>query len=359
MTRRDFLASAALALAAPLRANARAWPLGLNTYCLRFQRWNDRQLMDYCAAHKLDAIFLQDSLDPGVMDPRHWAEVRAWTKELGLRIETGGGALISKTPRPPAQAVAALRQNIERSKAMGSPIVRALMAGDRYSLPDDGPIERHVETAVAMLREVRTQAMDAGVKIAIENHKDLQAWQTRQLIETAGKEFVGSYLDTGNPVFVAEHPLTTIEELGPYAVSFHLRDSVVYELPDGIAVQWVPLGEGTLDFRALVARAAETMPPNVGIYCKPITGRPPVVLPVYADEFWTKWFPRARTRDFERFVALAKRGRPYEKAQITADVPGDRERYMEALKRQQLDHMELGLAYCRTVLKLGVRSNAT
>ena len=50
MTRRDFLASAALALAAPLRAGARAWPLGLNTYCLRFQHWNDRQLMDYCAA---------------------------------------------------------------------------------------------------------------------------------------------------------------------------------------------------------------------------------------------------------------------------------------------------------------------
>ena len=39
--------------------------------------------------------------------------------------------------------------------------------------------------------------MDAGVKIAIENHKELQAWETRQVIETAGKEFVGSYLDTG------------------------------------------------------------------------------------------------------------------------------------------------------------------
>jgi len=358
MTRRDFLASAALALTAPLHAAPRAWPLGLNTYCLRFQRWNDRQLMDYCAKQRLDAIFLQDSLDAGVMDPAHWADVRAWTKELGLRIETGGGALLSKTPRPAGQAVAALRRNIERSKAMGSPIVRALMAGDRYSLPDDGPIEKHIEAAIAILREVRSQALDAGLKIGIENHKDLQAWQTRQLIETAGKEFVGSYLDTGNPVFVAEHPLTTIEELGPYAVSFHLRDSVVYELPDGIAVQWVPLGEGTPDFRALVARAAELLPPNVGVYCKPITGRPPVVLPVYTDEFWTKWFPRARTRDFERFVGLAKRGRPYQKAQITADVGGDRERYMEALKRQQLDHMEQGLDYCRKALHLGIRETS-
>ncbi len=39
--------------------------------------------------------------------------------------------------------------------------------------------------------------MDAGLKIAIEIHKDLQAWEQRMLIEEAGKEFVGTYLDTG------------------------------------------------------------------------------------------------------------------------------------------------------------------
>ncbi len=79
-------------------APARQWKLGINTYCLRFWRWNDRQLIDYCIKEKLDAIFLQDSLDPGVMDPAHWAEVRAWTKDAGLHIETGGSALLPKTP---------------------------------------------------------------------------------------------------------------------------------------------------------------------------------------------------------------------------------------------------------------------
>ena len=196
--------------------------------------------------------------------------------------------------------------------------------------------------------------MDAGLKIGIENHKELQAWETRQLIETAGKEFTGSYLDTGNPVFVAEDPLTTVEQLGPYAVSFHLRDSVVYEHPDGIAIQWVPLGEGTIDFKSLVARAAAILPP-VHIYCKPITARPPVVLPVYSEEFWTKWFPRARSRDLARFLALARRGRPYDKPHIAADLPEVRDRYMEALKIQQLEHMRVSLDYCRKTLDLGIR----
>jgi 3-oxoisoapionate decarboxylase len=357
MTRRNFLGSA-LALAAPLSGAARQWPLGINTYCLRFQRWNDRQLFDYCVSQKLDAIFLQDSLDPGVMDPKHWAEVRAWSKDSGLHIETGGGAILPKDSAAYPRTVATLRKNIERAAAVGSPIVRALLAGDRYSMPDDGPVERHVETALKILREVRNQVMDAGLKIGIENHKELQAWQTRQLIETAGKEFVGSYLDTGNPVFVAEDPFTTVEELGPYAVSFHLRDSVVYEVPDGIAVQWVPLGEGTVDFKALVARANDILP-AVHIYCKPITGRPPVVLPVYSRDFWTKWFPKARAQDFARFLALAKRGRPYEKAQVAADTAELREPYMDALKRQQLEHMQRSLDYCRKDLNLGARWRST
>jgi sugar phosphate isomerase/epimerase len=348
----------ALALARPAalaRASvARRWPLGLNTYCLRFLRWNDRQLLDYCVKQKLDAVFLQDSLDPGVMDPKHWAEVRAWSKDLGFHLETGGGALLSKQPEDISRSVAELRKNVERAKAMGSPIVRALLASDRYSLPDNGPVEPHIETGIKILREVRSQVLDAGLKIAIENHKELMAWQTRQLIETAGKEFVGSYLDTGNPVFVAEDPMTTVEELGPYAVTFHLRDSVVYDHPDGVAVQWVPLGEGTIDFKALVARAAQLMP-EVYLYCKPITARPPVVIPVYSDEFWTKWFPKGRSRDLERFLALARRGRPYDQPHLMADLPAVRNRYIEALKVQQLDHMERSLTCCRKTLDLGVR----
>lgn len=346
------------ALAAPA-ASAVHWPLGINTYCLRFQRWNDRQLIDYCAAQKLDAIFLQDSLDPGVMDPKHWAEVRQWVKDSGLtRIETGGGAILPKTKDAFDTSVATLRKNVERAAALGSPIVRALLASDRRAMPP-GPVEMHIETTLRVLRAVRSQVLDAGVKIAIENHKELQAWETRQLIETAGKDFVGSYLDTGNPVFVFEDPTTTVEELAHLAVTFHLRDSVVYEVPGGVAVQWVPLGEGTVDFKKIVARARELMAPGVNIYCKPITARPPETLPLTSDSAdgkeWWDLFPRARAKDMARFIALAKRGRPYDKAMVVEDVAGRPEAYAEALKFQQREHMERSLEYCRRQLNLGVR----
>ena len=68
------------------------YPLGFNTYCLRAFRWPDLKLLDYAASLKLDAVFLQDSLDPAAQDPAHWREVKDAAQRLGLKIETGGGA---------------------------------------------------------------------------------------------------------------------------------------------------------------------------------------------------------------------------------------------------------------------------
>ena len=155
-----------------------------------------------------------------------------------------------------------------------------------------------METAIRVLKGVRAQAMDAGLKIAIENHKDLHAWETRAVIEAAGTDFVGSYLDTGNPVFIFEDPMTTVETLGPLAVTVHLRDSVVYEVPRGAAVQWVVLGDGVNDFLQIVAKVREVCPP-VHIFIKPITGRPPVTMPYFDPEIW-KVYPRMRASELTR-----------------------------------------------------------
>ena len=88
------------------------FPIGLNTYCLRAFRWPDLKLLEYAASLKLDAVFLQDSLDPGVNDPAHWREVKDAAKRLGLHLETGTGASLPReSRRHPAfgQAAAATR----------------------------------------------------------------------------------------------------------------------------------------------------------------------------------------------------------------------------------------------------------
>ena len=80
-----------------------------------------------------------------------------------------------------------------------------------------------------------------------------------------------------------------------------------------------------------------------------------MVLPVYSEEFWTKWFPGGRSQDFARFLALARRGRAWDKPHLMADTNELRDRYIDALKIQQMAHMEQSLTYCRKVLDLGVK----
>ena len=209
-----------------------------------------------------------------------------------------------------------------------------------------------------LLREVRSQAMDAGVKIAVEVHKDLQAWEHKMLLDEVGADFVGIYLDTGNPVFVLEHPLTPVETLAPYTVTFHLRDSVVYEHPRGVAVHWVPLGEGLIDFHEVMALARQHCP-DVVVYVKPITGRPAETLPYLEPEFWTS-YPDARSRDLARFLSLAKKGVPYDKPIVNEDLQGRKlpAHLLPAIQQQQLEHMARSLRYAKDELGLGVRAHA-
>jgi 3-oxoisoapionate decarboxylase len=355
MNRRDFLLTTAGAAALPLAAAPATFPMGLNTYCLRSLRWQDAQLLEYAANQQMDAIFLQDSLDPKVMDAAHWRDVREQAARLGLKLETGGGGIFPKDAAAFDQSVATLRKNIERASAMGSPLVRCVIASQRSALPAV-PMEQNVDTVVKLLKTVRSQVMDSALKIAIEVHKDLQAWELKQLIEMAGPEFVGVYLDTGNPPFVMENPQRTLETLGQYALTVHLRDSIIFEHPDGIAVQWVPLGDGIIDFKTYLTRAAQLCP-KVTVYIKPITGRLPQVLPVYDRAYW-KSFPKARAEEFAEFVQLAKRGRPYEKYMLIEDAPGKPPEILPLVQRQQKEHMEQSIRYGRDQLGLGVRGRS-
>jgi len=98
-------------------------------------------------------------------------------------------------------------------------------------------------------------------------------------------------------------------------------------------------GEGVVDFKAILAKAREICPP-LAVFIKPITGRPPAILPVWDTEFMKK-YADARAADFARFLALAKKGGPYERPMVTEDVPGKTaEALTAALTYQQREHME-------------------
>src|SRR5438094_8380924 len=90
--------------------------------------------------------------------------------------------------------------------------------------------------------------MDAGVKIAVENHAgDMQAWELVTLIEGAGKDYVGANIDSGNACWTFEDPGSSLEILAAYVVTTSLRDAAVWESANGATVEWTATGEAAVD----------------------------------------------------------------------------------------------------------------
>ena len=228
--------------------------------------------------------------------------------------------------------------------ALGSPVFRVVL-GSREDRATDGGIEARIEDTVKVCKAGRSRALDAGVKIAIENHAgDMQAWELVTLVEAAGKDYVGVNLDSGNAAWTLEDPLESLEILGPYALTTSLRDDMVWEYEHGAKVQWTAMGEGCLDLKTYFKRFAELCP-GVPVHIETISGFA-LEFPYLKPEFWKIW-PKARAKDFAKFVALAKRGKP---------LPSYRAPDKKSGQEYQKGELERSLKYCKEVLGLGLQA---
>jgi 3-oxoisoapionate decarboxylase len=185
---------------------------------------------------------------------------------------------------------------------------------------------------VPVLRAVRSRAMDAGIHIAIENHAgDMQSPQLKGLIEAAGPEFVGACLDSGNPLWTLEDPHAALEVLHPYVLTSHVRDSAVWLTPEGASVTWVRMGEGNVDIESYVRKYVELCPGKaMSLECI-VFG--PRKLPFRDPKFWDA-YRDVPAWEFQRFLALAERGKPHrDEPWETPDEPKREREDLEASLR--------------------------
>lgn len=358
MTRRTFLnATAAIAAAQIATPQSKAGiRLGFDSYSLRALNWKAPRLIDYAAGLKLDSIQLSSLGDYETLDAAYLQMLKDQATRSGIQIDGGIGCICSsseswKTNVGTPQEY--LLRGIAVARAVGATSMRCFM-GSSVDRLGEVPIEAHIENTIKALKSVRQQALDSGVKVAVENHSgDMQARELKVLIEEAGKDYVAACLDTGNPMWVVEDPLVTLEVLGPYTVTTHIRDSVVFEHPRGAAAQWVALGDGCVDFHRFVARFRDLCP-NATMQLENITGRPPKVLPYLEPEFW-KAFPKANAAEFARFIALAKSGHPLMTNMVVEDGGKQSPEYEAALREQQRIDLERGFEYAKKTLGIGIR----
>jgi len=325
--------------------------LGFDNFSIRALGWKAPQLLDYAAALKVDTVLFSDlDVYESHSDP-YLKEIKAKADDLGIEIHAGTGSICPSSAtfnRRFGTAEEHLSLTLRVAKALGSTVARCYQgsAEDRKS---EGGLAARMKDTVKVCQAVRGRAVDAGVKIAIENHAgDMQAWELVALIEEAGRDYVGATMDSGNAAWTLEDPLQNLEILGPYAVTTGIRNSAVWEYEDGAIVQWTGIGDGDVDFHAYIKRFAELCP-HTPVQLEIISGSPRKY-PYLKDDFW-KSYRDVRAYEFTRFVALAKRGRPREPFR----VPEGKDR-KTAEQEYQKAELERSIKYCKEVLGLGLKS---
>lgn len=358
-SRRQFVhslaATTAATMAAPTLARTstqrRNIKLGFDNFAVRAFGWKASQLLDYAAQLKVDVLLISDLDAYDNHSEPYLQDLKKKAADLGVELQAGTGSICptSKAYNPKlGTAEEHLALTIRVAKAIGARVARCFLgrADDRLT---EGGIEARIRDTVKVCQAVRSRALDAGVKIAVENHAgDMQAWELVTLIEAAGRDYVGAAMDPGNAAWTMEDPRRSLEILGPYATTTSMRDSAIWEYADGAMVQWAAMGDGQVDWPKYFDRFA-ALCPGVVVNIETISGlaRP---FPYLKEEFW-KPYPKARAHEFAAFLALAKQGKPRDPFRPPA---GEERRRAE--QEYQKAELEKSLKYCREVLGLGLKA---
>jgi sugar phosphate isomerase/epimerase len=358
MHRRRFLrlaaqSGAALTLGSPLLGKLRTaqkLKLGFDNFSIRALGWKAPQLLDYAASLGVDSILFSDLDVYEDLGEAYLQRIREQAERLGIEIHAGTGSICPTSGAfndKWGTAEEHLGLTIRVARALGSPVARCYLgtAADRRA---DGGIARHMERTAEVCRALRSQAVDAGVTIAIENHAgDMQAHELVALIEDAGKDYVGATLDSGNATWTLEDPMRNLEVLGPYAASSGIRDSMAWTTDEGASVQWTAVGEGLIDWEAYIARFAELCP-NVPFQLEIISG---FARPFnYLDEGFWEGYEQVPAHVFAGFLGFVQKGHAIDAFRPDAADP------QAAQRTYQQAELERSVRYCKDVLGLGRKS---
>jgi len=302
--------------------------LGLDIYSLRSQSWTPLEHLDFAARHAVKVVHFSEIRLIGGLAPDHLRRIRDRADELGIDLEMGmrsicpGSTIFDATAGTAAEQLTAV---IEAARIVRSPIVRCVLGrfADRHT---PGGIEARMAETVQVLKSVRSRVVDAGLRLALENHAgDMQARELKMVVEDAGPDFVGVCIDSGNALWAIEDPHLVLETLAPYVLTSHVRDGVAWNVPEGAAVTWTRMGEGSLKIDEFI-RSYVRKCPGSAVSLEVIVTDEPRIMPYREPSFWEA-YRSMPAWEFTRFATLADRGSPRTRPPLrSGETAADRER---------------------------------
>jgi sugar phosphate isomerase/epimerase len=282
LSRAEFLSGTAAALLGILGSDARAAGrrrprMGIGAHSYNFRRFDGPlAFLDHCLS--LGAGGVQTGL--GIRDGAAADQVRAKVEENKLFLEGSIGLPKNRTDLERFEA------EVRTAKRCGASLFRTVfLGGRRYEVFETAQAYRDfLDQSRQSLAWARPVVEKHEVRMAIENHKDLEAPELADLVRRLDCPWIGVCVDVGNNVALLEEPEETVRCLAPLALSTHIKDMGVEEYPDGFLLSEVPLGTGFLDLPKIlgVLRGAR---PDIRMNLEMMT-RDPLKIPCLLPRYW-------------------------------------------------------------------------
>jgi sugar phosphate isomerase/epimerase len=254
------------------------------------------EFLEYC--HELGAGGVQ--IGVGSQDTDYPKKLRAKAEAYEMYFE-GQASL----PQQSAD-VDRFDAEIRSAREAGAGVVRtAMLGGRRYETFDSAEAFRQFsEKSWQSLTLAEPILKKHRVRLAIENHKDRRVPEMLDLLKRISSEYVGVCVDVGNNIALLEEPTAVVEALAPFAFSTHLKDMAVQEYEEGFLLAEVPLGEGFLDLRKMVA-VLQKANPTIQFNLEMIT-RDPLKIPCLTPKYWAT-MENASAAQLAAALALVRR----------------------------------------------------
>ncbi len=317
MDRRTFLAGTGAALATSVAAKRFSFArrLGVSTASFAIRNRFSRagippkgvpafggpvDFLEHC--HRLQTVGVQIGV-------RNWGE-GGLGKKLRARAEALGMFLEGQISLPRTEAdVARFNAEVAAAKEAGVSILRTVMLGGRRyeNFNTAADWEKFRKNSWQRLTWAEPIAKKHDVKLALENHKDWRIDEMLAILKRISSEHVGVNLDTGNNLALLEDPHAVVDALAPHTITTHLKDMAVQEYEQGFLLSEVPLGEGFLDLKRIVA-VCEKANPRVRHNLEMIT-RNPLKVPCLTQRYW-KTFGQRPVQDLIAALDRVRANKP-------------------------------------------------
>ena len=298
------------------------------------ERFDDALVfLDYC--HTLGARGVQVGI--GARDDAACERLRTLAAAHAMDLEG-----IVRLPRD-REDLDRFAAEVQAAARAGATVLRtAMLTGRRYeTFATAAAFRSFADQSQRSLALAEPVAARAGVRLAVENHKDWRADELIAILKRISSAHVGVCVDTGNSIALLEDPIEVVEALAPWAVTTHLKDMAVQEYEQGFLLAEVPLGDGFLDLRRIV-RTLRAARPEIRLNLEMIT-RDPLEIPCLTERYWAT-FADLPGRHLARSLAMVRAHAAKQPLPRTSELNPD------AKLKAEDDNVRRSLAFARAEL---------